>query len=1175
MAYKNLLFEFDASGTEGINITKPNEWNNISEHAKTLTNIKFKEQTASKNEINVKSIPSPFARMILFRNAFEDEFFPKDKKEEILEDILDAMEFIFMHKTSSYEDKLKVINVRLDDYSTNAHLNFTQKKYIKTLNDLSEQYQNEDKESFVKYNSFYVFYIKQGSDNYDNIIAGTSPYTGFFTPEKININIDGFFEHRHNRVNICERIIKPFGERNQLFLRYFNKFYKKLPYSARFFKKEIENLYKKLDGFDAGIGSESELTNEFNDPDTGDVNKVEIVPNLFYSVYDDTIKIKSFYRIKPSIKQYDEVKLSYLEELPLILVSNDTNKNYFDELKFPENWDNVLKEKIKEDKQRKFLPGTIKKYPWISPENDFFEDKLIKLPQRQDSVNMYDGKNEDNSNFQYLIPLTEKFFKYFKPDEIEQYLSYRVTSDDKNILTDFVEFKLEIPVDGNGRNDQKIVIKKRYSDENINYQSFSQDSRTKQITSRGLYSAIWPTLLEQVEGDKKQIERYYIIQYEHLNEVDKMWKDSRFFNYSPVKDTYQLDEIKNSPNHHDDLIKEYRNPNTRLYSTKYSPQLIQMVTHDNNKGFFLPKFTNVDYNLQSATKEMIVGIDFGTSNTVIAYKTDDVIYLMPITSTNFRKFYGDTLKEIPEIEFEKVINMFFIPMKHGSEKDGKPFSTEVCYLGNKEALKYPVLHSNITFKREIPSDTVNLIKTNLKWSTDDERNRELIKLFFNELRAIIEKQAIETGIPVSRVKYRYSYPLAFDKDQIANLKKIFEDFNLYNTPLDESQCAAKYFTEFEGEGFSTTNITPAITIDIGGGTADIVGYVNKKAMFKSSVLLGGQDIFNDVLKNNTINNPFVWSLSQFLLSHKDDAIRFVYMKEIFDKYLDSHSLFSYIVSKDEFRKVMNEIHNTEFYKYFRLTILYFYSAVFYYMAMNVRKYFDNENKDVNGITDIRIGIAGNGSKLLEWICRGEKWEDYLRTENLFQRFFNKIFTERIGINNDRFKLIIIQSKAPKQEVVKGLIIKNEEIENFVEGDKDSLIIGEKLGLKNQPFSVYTDDYSKINRSNYADLDFTDFENSEINNFHKTFLGCFREYSKELNDDFNRKYIEKFIDIFKEFDKNNIINEVNRSLENYFGKEDKKDARKEYKNSYFIAEIKGCLEIIKKTLRKDDFLGNKI
>ena len=483
MSDKNLLFEFDASGTEGINITKPNEWNNISEHAKTLTAIKFKEKTDSKIEIDVKSIPSPFARMILFRNAFEDEFFPKDKKKEILEDILDAMEFIFLYKTSTYEDKLKAVLVRLDDSKTNSSLNLTQKKYIKNLNDLAEHYQVDDQSGFEKFNSFYVFYIRKGTDNYDNIIAGTSPYTGFFTPEEIKEPPEGFFVKKSNKAQFVERVIKPFEQRNKLFLKYLNKFYKELPYSARFFKKELENLFKKIENLDSGSNINDEITNELVDPDTSDTIKIEIVPKLYYSVYDKAINIKSFYKLTPSIKQYDIDNSCYIEDLPLVLVSNDTRKNYFEEVKFPEDWDNKLKNSITADKERKYLPGTIRKYPWINPENDFFENKLIKLPQRQDSDNMYDGKNSESSNFQYLIPLTEKFFKYFQPEDIEKYLSYSVRSDDKNILTDFVEFRLEIPVIGSEEKGDKIIVKKRYSDENIDYRCFNQDAKTKQITS--------------------------------------------------------------------------------------------------------------------------------------------------------------------------------------------------------------------------------------------------------------------------------------------------------------------------------------------------------------------------------------------------------------------------------------------------------------------------------------------------------------------------------------------------------------------------------------------------------------------------------------------------------------------------------------------------------------------
>lgn len=1179
MPNKTLLFEFDPTGTEGINISYPNEWNNINNNVSVLTNIKFSDDIDKKNKLDVKSIPSPFARMILFRNAFEDEHFPAEMRKDILEDILDAMEFIFLYKTTYFEFKLKFAKINLSEYKA-VSLNQVHKKYLKTLNDLAETYyRDEDDEESKKYNTMDVFYIDMGNDNYDTIIAGTSPFTAFFTPETININIPGFFEFEKDRFGVMMRKRKSFTERNIYFLKYLQGFYKNLPASAKHFKKELEALFKTSVDINLDKVRIPAITNELKDSEAGEARKIEIIPGLFYDIFDEPLLINSFYKLRPTLKPGSTVEE---RDLPLILVSNNTSYEYYEGIRYPDNWDLVLHKAVESDSERKYLPGSIKKYPWIAPLFDFFEEKLIKLPHPLDTINMFDGQSDERNNFQYLIPLRLKYFEYFKPEDIENYLSYRIIScSEKNINSDQVEFLLRIPVDGIDGNPDFITVKKIYSGEMINYFSFEQDTKTRVVTKKGLYSALWPAIMNNPENP--QVERYYVIQYEDLNPLDSMWKGTMLFNYSKAGGKEHLQEIKNTKNHMTDILITNRNASTRIYSIKYPPELIQMNRITGEKGFFLPRFDRSYTNIQASTKEMLVGIDFGTSNTVIAFKREENdINLLPIDEKNFKKFYGNKLEESGEKEFERTINMFFVPMKYGVEVDskgfeGKPFSTEVCYLDSREALTIPILHSNITFKREIPSDINNEIKTNLKWSANDLRNKELIRLFFNELKAIVEKQSVEKGIPVSKIKYRYSFPLSFDEDQKQNLTAIFKTFNEFGDPIDESQCAAKYFTYSEGKGFSISNPTPAITIDVGGGTSDIVGYMRNDTMFKSSVIYGGQDIFNDIIKNNTINNPFVVSLRNYLLNlaQKDNELNFVYDKRIFDKYKDSHSLFSYIVSKDEFKKAYLDIHNTEFYKYFRLTILYFYSALIYYAALNIKRYFAEKRENIDEISEIRIGIGGNGSKLLEWICRGENWDSYTRKNPLYMNFFKAIFANALGlsdISKDKFILTLIQSSRPKEEVVRGLLIQDKDAEKISSKAVNSLFTGENLATNGKNINIF-DDYEVITRSNYSKVKFDNFERSEIYKFNNMFINSFLRFDKEMSTDFNKIYINKFISILNDINRDRLLTEVNLIISGYFAAKD--EFIQNYNNSYFMTEVKGCLELIKKRLEEADYLGNKI
>lgn len=1169
MSIKPLLFEFDKANTEGINVSEPHKWNDISSSAKVLSNIKFSDDKEAKNKIEVKSIPSPFARMILFKNAFEDQNFPKEKRDEILEDILDVMELVFIHKTTIFHDKLKILDVDLAD-ALPSTLNSTHKKYIKTLNDFSEHYKISKGDKPLVYNKFSILYIKSDHEDFDNIIAGTSPFTVFFTPEK-NVNIPGFFEFGSKLQGITKRKIKTFTERNIYFLKFLKGFINTpLPDSASGFVGAIEDKFKifEISKLDKIVLQTSQ---EIKDTTTNEISKVTIISNppLLYEFMDDVINIDSYYKILPSLNP-DEFNL------PLVLSKNNTSNVYYNGVPFPNKWDLIFDKAVVEDIDRNYLPGTIKKCPWIASADDFLEKNLIKLPYTLYSEKMYDGANNDKNNFQFLIPLTEKYFRYFKPEDIEKYLTYRsIVSDTNN--NDSIEIILKIPICGNRKDGTDfITIKKMYNPSNINYQNFEKDSKTGKIIKKGLYSALWPSISNN--EDNSLINRYYVIQYENLNPINDKWKDSKFYNYLNEEDKIILKEIKNTRDFGDNVIKQDRNKSTRIYSLKYSPIFIQMISQNGDKGFFLPKFDDSFKELNSnSQKKMYVGIDFGTSNTVIAFKEEidgNEIKLLPIMEKNFIKFYGNKVKELGEKQFNTAINMFFVPFKHGiDEKNefiGLPFSTEVCYLGVLPSLKHPILDCNITFKREIPDDENNYIKTNLKWSSSDIQNKELINLFFKEIKTIVDKQSVERNVPANNIEYRYSYPLSFDNDQKANLKMIFEDFKA-NTKLDESQCSAKYFTYFEKTIFAISIPYPALTIDIGGGTSDIVGYMSGETMFKCSILFGGQDIFNDLVRDNTINNPIVLSLKNYLLNlaKRDEELGFVYNNSIFDKYKDSHSLFSYIVSKEEFKKAKMHIHETEFYKYFRLIILYFYSSLFYFVALNIKKYFKDNKIKNDKFNKISIGIAGNGSKLLKWITRDDEWDNFVLNNPSYHKITNNIFKLALGITNDNFKISIILSKYPKEEVVRGLLIEDKDSDKISSQETNSLFTGENLSLNADKIELF-DDISKISRNNYSKLI---VEDSEIVKFNNIFCDNLKENLNNLSKDIQPAYLNNFIKILKDIDVSDISASTNQIIQSYFAMKD--EAISEYNNSYFISEVKGVIELIKGKLTEKEFLGDKI
>ena len=224
MSHKLSLIEGTTISNSGWNAYQSNPYGN-EEISRIVDNI-------GKIEVPVTSIPSPFAQLHLFETAFEfinkeyrttrdvSVFTGKTTYHKLISNCLDIFEILFSFETL----KLKgVVDISVWDVSELKDLarekNPGRKSVAETLQIFISNYNRDPrfKDSGITgaFDKFALIYYK------NEIIAGTSPYTGFFTVG--NKMPKGFQSGFNNREFFSDNV--PLYKRSRDFQEFMNIFF--------------------------------------------------------------------------------------------------------------------------------------------------------------------------------------------------------------------------------------------------------------------------------------------------------------------------------------------------------------------------------------------------------------------------------------------------------------------------------------------------------------------------------------------------------------------------------------------------------------------------------------------------------------------------------------------------------------------------------------------------------------------------------------------------------------------------------------------------------------------------------------------------------------------------------------------------------------------------------------
>jgi hypothetical protein len=985
------------------------------------------------------SIPSPFARVDLVRSAFKyvadsNNFDGNTIYHKLVSDCFDVAEMFFNF------DKLGD-RVQIKTWDKNTDLNnllTSNNPKHKLLGETLDLFLKQDASSnnFDALNKLYFIF-------YDNkIVGGTSPTTLFFT----SANDLSFANIEIGNDILFDSDLNPLYKRDIEFQKYIYKLvngYPELKTKMRDLADYLEKSLTRLDSYNNGLyGELCEIQEENLDDLIGRLNSsyssLDIGENNNIEILGVPLKKKKIENRGTTIEDVSEfvIKSSKTDAKPLVLQNNFTESLiYTDEnVKWDNNWavpyfdEKPISERI--------LPNQLDKYPYLTV-SDFLQAQIIRVPYVLNSDKYFDGniKNESGDiNKSFLLPLSKKFFEYFDTEDLQKPMPNGKPMFEAKVFSGSIEVKLRIPIKGN-RNVDYITFERYYG---------SAKSDNKDITNnKGLIIdnkislAVYPFL--RIKDDS-----FYKIMALDQG-VDSINSHSSFLlNFYSNKSKETLESHRTSRTLKKDGIIQ-----TDFYSLEHQFDYIEAGYND-NLGIIIPILKT-----NSGSKKMKFAVDFGTTNTHIEYKVENDKSSLPFKISKdeiqYETLHNSSTIDTDIVEIESFLRHEFLPKILGDDSEFNfPIRTVSGESRNLNFSSTPEAFAdiNIPFDYEKYASNIDTeITTNLKWSDFEDSNspnKIRVEKFIEKILLLIRSKVLFNNGDINKTELIWFYPSSMDPDKIDQLEGIWNKyFTKYfkggkTSKLSES-IAPYYYYQNHGNIIAGTDTV--VSIDIGGGTSDVVIFQKEKPIALTSARFAANSIFGDGYGGSPNNNGFIVKyqkkISDLLADNKLRHLERTF-NQIFSK-KKSEDLVAFFFSLEKNKTVISEKAPLEFNSWLssdndlKIVFIVFYSSIIYHIA-NLMK-----AKGIDAPTNILF--SGTGSKSI-LITNGSNNLDKL--DKLTGLIFDKVFE-----GNENHKVKINIEANPKEITCKGgleidvhSIGDIEEIKSVLIGDSEKSTINE-------------------------------------------------------------------------------------------------------------------------------------
>jgi hypothetical protein len=622
-------------------------------------------------------------------------------------------------------------------------------------------------------------------------------------------------------------------------------------------------------------------------------------------------------------------------------------------------------------------------YPCLTV-SDFLEDAIIKIPYKINSDSFFEAGGEH-----YLLPLKDLFFEFFSVEDLMKNKMIELKTSGRTL-----KVTLRIPVKG----DKFIEYSRHYMESGGNTDRDNTGSVKESDFAYALFPNVGFDSGIEFDADMDACYRFILIsKYEDSDNYKVMY-------HTPSGLTEPDVSVRNT--------NDTRYHKCKCYSIEHSQFDYMRIRHKHYSGVVIPKLLNC-----GGTNQYTFAVDIGTTNTHIEYSVNGEPG--SIKSFEISKKQIHRVADIVGDDYKVILDNEFIPEYTDSEFKF-PMRTALSYSDRTNwkigAAPFTVANAAVLYEKQLEL-AYNRIATELKWS-DDDSNKNMLKCYIESLCFILRNKVIIENGNLEETKIIWFYPVSMTIDRFNNFEKIWKSaygkyFGNKETniiPVTESVAPYECYKRSGNTGIMAS-------IDIGGGTTDIVIGTDSQADAITSFRFAANSVFGDGynetgLVKNGIIRQFIGSIKEKLEDKENGLGNDRAFLELFDKLSGKNSadIASFLFSLENNRKIKEKgnalAESVDFSKILRnnnsqtIVFIFFYTAIIYHLAhlMKARK---------TGLPR-HITFSGNGSKIIRIL----PLDDGTLTE-LTKFIFLKIYNSSPG------GLETIQDPNPKEATNKG------------------------------------------------------------------------------------------------------------------------------------------------------------
>lgn len=1004
---------------------------------------------------NATSIPSPYARMHLFEIAFQKladgaNNHP-DELRRCVSNCLDVFELLFRCRK---EQELRNLGVTVmmhrykdvTEVQGNTPRANNERKYLDSLC----VFRNAYRMNFADQSLFKVFFTIR-KDN--QIIAATSPFTGFYLKEdniqtvvyngKTYFSPDEFDQVTRNRLWV------PLNQRGQDFQQFM---YKLVDYLINNVGGSFGRRYKALQDYinnqlpaAAGHWNNPDFAAQYPEFDFAGITNC----SWGFPIYTQN-PLWNGHNVHVIPNSFDCSFLRYMlvpqEKATFELNKDDYNPNI--------------------NQRRNPINGTLME--WVSVD-DFLADRVIVI-QGEINNEKYFAIEDQNHCCKVIPPLTDRFFEFFKVEDLKGNGMGRVkmslhsefdTNCPKCIVT------LDIPYRNAGGAISYLTLSKTYS-------GFDQC-----VMNVNIELGIFPFIKTPNNVDDFYRIALYANKDLKLSDLDIIQFNSDGYNNGS---TILADDSRY-------IRRRFTNGNVALSTALQTDLLYYSLESTFNAATGLMSHRDVSFDLlkikycidrpigredceviivpfmeevPQGNANVRIAIDFGTSNTFVAYNTSGNAQNTKDFETTQSPHCGETLF----VKFAKLVDNPNLKEKFDFANNRLTQRCEFmpAYFNTGNGFKFPVasilnvkntpdnilrnyaqgdavsiLDADIPFAyfddgiRELPGNTIDNIREGFKWiNPTDTRSKGLIYLYIEELLLLLRSRVLSEGTDITNAQLYFTYPLAFSDslaiEYHAIAKLLYAKyFNLSNNPQNcntlnvyngitnvifDNESKTPIFSDpaiMGGDG----NVGTVMSADIGGGSCDIMIYNRAVQRVEKcfSFEFAGNNLFGCGKVQNRDNVWFKDVAKELLPSVNDNnSINSITQKKI-EADENSYNIITLMNSLFANNPDGVDMHVANSVGCSFITLL-FSSAIYYQMATICR---------ASGIIPESVFLSGSGSKLLNMQQnRTPAFDRNQCNETIGKVIFAAVISEQAGIINGR-AFNIVSSKNPKAATAYGIL----------------------------------------------------------------------------------------------------------------------------------------------------------